>query len=239
MQIKNSVALVTGGNRGLGKALVQALRNAGAAKVYAAAREPSTISTSEGVVPVRLDVIDPSNVRALANELRDVNILVNNAGIIIRSPSILDPASLESLRQEAETNVLGPLALAQAFAPVLAANGGGAILNVLSALSWISLAGVETYSATKSAAWSLTNGLRHALSGQGTQVVALHVGFMDTDMTRALPVQKADPEEVARAAVEGIERGESEVLADATSAQLKQALGTGVYLSPVPAAAGD
>jgi NAD(P)-dependent dehydrogenase (short-subunit alcohol dehydrogenase family) len=234
MQISGSVALVTGANRGLGKAFVQALLDAGALKVYAAARDPSTMSPAEGVVPVKLDVTNPADIRAVANDLRDVSLLVNNAGISIHSPSALDPASLDALRKETETNVLGPLALTQAFAPILAANGGGAILNVLSALSWISITGAETYSATKSAAWSLTNGLRHALGGQGTQVVALHVGFMDTDMTRGLPVPKADPGEVARAGIAGIEKGELEVLADETSVQLKQSLSAGVYLKPIP-----
>lgn len=234
MQIKNCVALVTGANRGLGRAFVQALLDAGASKVYAAARDPSKIPPAKGVVAVKLDVTDPADIRSAAGELRDVNLLINNAGVSIRSASVLEPASLDSLRKEIETNVFGPLALTQMFAPILAANGGGAVLNVLSALSWISLTGVETYSATKSAAWSLTNGLRHVLDRQGTQVVALHVGFMDTDMTRGLPVPKADPDDVARAAIAGIEKGEAEVLADATSVQLKQSISAGVYLKPLP-----
>ena len=233
MQIKNSVALVTGANRGLGKAFVQALLDAGAAKVYAAARDPSMVSPMKNVIAVKLDVTNPADIHALASKLPDVNILVNNAGISIRVPDVLDPASHDALRKELETNVFGPLGLTQAFAPALAANGGGAVLNVLSALSWASVTGVETYCASKSAAWSLTNGLRHALNTQGTQVVALHVGFMDTDMTRNLPVPKANPNDVARAGIAGIERGELEVLADAASAQLKQGLSSGVYLQPL------
>lgn len=233
MQIKGSTALVTGANRGLGKAFVQALLDKGASKVYAAARDPATIVQAEGVVPIKLDVTNPADIYAAALNCRDVNLLVNNAGLSVRSAGILDSGSLHTLRQEIDTNVFGPLALTQAFSAILAANGGGAVLNVLSALSWVSMTGVETYSATKSAAWSLTNGLRHVLSQQGTQVVALHVGFMDTDMTRGLPVPKADPNDVALAGVAGIEGDEVEVLADATSVQLKQGLNAGVYLAPI------
>jgi NAD(P)-dependent dehydrogenase (short-subunit alcohol dehydrogenase family) len=234
MKIKGSVALVTGANRGLGRAFVKALLDGGASKIYAAARDSGTIPAAEHVVPVKLDVTNPEDIRAVATEHRDINLLVNNAGISVRSPGILDPVSLDSLRKELETNVIGPLAVSQALAPTLAANGGGAILNVLSALSWASISGAETYSATKSAAWSLTNGLRHVLSGQGTQVVALHVAFMDTDMTRGLPVPKSDPYNVARIALSGVERGDLEVLADSVTVQLKEGLGAGVYLKSLP-----
>jgi len=234
MKINGSVALVTGANRGLGKAFVQALSQAGARKIYAAARDPATIAAADGIVPIKLDVTNPEHIRSAAAEFRDVSVLINNAGISIRSPSALDPASSDALRKEMETNVFGPLSLVQAFAPILASNGGGAVLNVLSALSWVSITGVETYCATKSAAWSLTNGLRHSLSQQGTQVVALHVGYMDTDMTKNLPVTKSDPNVVARDAISAIEKGEVEILADATSVQLKQALSSGVYLKPLP-----
>ena len=233
MQITGSVALVTGANRGLGKAFVQALLNAGATKIYAAARNPETIEPVAGVVPIKLDVTSSADIQSAAARFKDVDILINNAGINTRSVDVLDPASIDTLRKEAETNVFGPLALVQAFAPILAANGGGAVLNVLSALSWVSMTGAETYCATKSAAWSLTNGLRHVLSQRGTQVVALHVGFMDTDMTRGLPVPKADPNDVARDALAAIAKGEVEILADATSVQLKQALSAGVYLKPL------
>jgi NAD(P)-dependent dehydrogenase (short-subunit alcohol dehydrogenase family) len=236
MKINGSVALVTGANRGLGKAFVEALSRAGAAKIYAAARDPASIVPAAGVVPIQLDVTNPEHIRSAAAELRDVSVLINNAGIGIRAQSALDPTSSDVLRKEMETNVFGPLSLIQAFAPTLAANGGGAVLNVLSVLSWISVTGVETYCATKSAAWSLTNGLRHVLGEQGTQVVALHVGYMDTDMTRNLSVPKADPNVVATNAISAIESGEVEILADATSVQLKGGLSSGVYLKPIPRA---
>ena len=229
MDIRGSVALVTGANRGLGKAFVQALLAAGAKKVYAAARDPATVAPMVGVVPLRLDVTNADDIAAAAREYRDVTLLVNNAGII-RGAGLLDKSSLDAARAEWETLFLGPLALSQAFAPTLAANGGGAIVNVLSALSWVSLPGSATYSAAKAAAWSMTNGLRNELQGQGTQVTALHVGFMDTDMVRGLEVPKTDPFEVAQRTLAGVQQGEVEVLADALSVQLKQGLSAGVYL---------
>jgi NAD(P)-dependent dehydrogenase (short-subunit alcohol dehydrogenase family) len=228
MKVQNSVALVTGANRGLGLAFARALLARGARKVYAAARDPSTVNLA-GVEPIRLDVTRPEELDAAVARAGDVQLLVNNAGIVRGSP-LLGPDAVEGARAEFETNVLGPLAVSRAFAPVLAHNGGGAILNVLSALSWITLPRVRTYSASKAAAWALTNGLRAELRDQGTQVVALHVGFMDTDMTRGLAVPKAKPEDVVAAALDGLEAGEAEVLADGTSRQIKEALSRGVYL---------
>lgn len=233
MKIQGSTALVTGANRGLGAAFVQALLEAGATKVYAAARDPSGIAAAGGVVPLKLDVTNADDIAAAAAAAGDVNLLINNAGIMAGERDILGAASLAALRKEFETNVVAPLALSQAFAPVLAANGGGAIVNVLSALSWVSLTGTETYSASKAAAWSIGNGLRHVLRERGIQVVSLHVGYMDTDMTRGLPVEKSDPHAVARATLAAVNAGELEVLADGVSAQLKQGLSAGVYLQPI------
>lgn len=234
MKIEGSVALVTGANRGFGKAFVQALLNAGAAKVHAAARDPAMIEPAERVVPVKVDVTNADDILTAVARCQDVNLLINNAGTIVRTPNALDPAAVDALRQEFAVNVFGPLQLTQAFAPVLKANGGGAVLNILSALSWISVTGAETYCASKAAAWSLTNGLRHVLTTQGTQVAALHVGYMDTDMARDLTVPKSDPLAVAKSALEAIGRGESEILADPGSVFLKKALGSGVYLKPMP-----
>jgi NAD(P)-dependent dehydrogenase (short-subunit alcohol dehydrogenase family) len=230
MKIRNSVALVTGANRGLGEALVKALLAAGASKVYAAARDLSSI-TLTGVERIQLDVTRPEEVAAAANACPDVTLLINNAGISRSSP-LLSAASAAAARAELETNFFGPLAMSQAFAPVLAANGGGAIVNVLSALSWINLSGAATYSASKSAAWSLTNGLRNELRAQGTQVVGLHVGFMDTDMARSVTAPKASPAEVARQTLEALEAGLEEVLADDVTRRVKQGLSAerGVYL---------
>lgn len=232
MEIQNSVALVTGANRGLGLAFTQALLAGGARKVYAAARDPATVK-QPGVQPVRLDVTDPAQVAATAAELGDVTLVINNAGII-RGSGFLGEKGVEAVRAELETNFFGPVHVSRAFAPILARNGGGAIVNVLSALSWVAFPSSSTYSASKAAAWAFSNGLRNELRGQGTQVLALHVGYMDTDMVREVAAPKSKPEDVARQVLEALEAGKSEVLADEVSRRLKQNLSAepGVYLLP-------
>lgn len=169
MKIENAVVLVTGANRGLGLEFAKQALARGAKKVYAAARDISTV-TLEGVVPVKLDVTKPENAQALAKALGDVTVVINNAGIA-RVGGFLNQDAQDLLREQLQTNVFGILNVSQAFSPVLAANGGGAILNVLSALSWINTPMLGSYGVSKSAAWGLTNGLRHELRGQGTQVV--------------------------------------------------------------------
>lgn len=228
MQVKNAVVLVTGANRGLGQAFVNALLEAGAAKIYAAARDASSI-TLAGVTPIQLDVTNAADIAAAAARCTDVTLLINNAGIG-RGSSFLAPGSADAARAELETNFFAPLALSQAFAPALKANGGGAIVNVLSVLSWLNLSGAATYSASKAAAWSLTNGLRGELRAQGTQVVGVHVGYMDTDMTRGLDAPKANPLDVARQTLAAVEAGQDEVLADELSRGVKQGLSASVYL---------
>ena len=232
MEIQNSVALVTGANRGLGLAFTQALLAGGARKVYAAARDPATVK-QPGVQPVRLDVTDPAQVAATAAELGDVTLVINNAGII-RGSGFLGEKGVEAVRAELETNFFGPVHVSRAFAPILARNGGGAIVNVLSALSWVAFPSSSTYSASKAAAWAFSNGLRNELRGQGTQVLALHVGYMDTDMVREVAAPKSKPEDVARQVLEALEAGKSEVLADEVSRRIKQNLSAepGVYLLP-------
>ena len=232
MKLQDSVALVTGANRGLGLAFTQALLAAGVRKVYAAARDPASIKQA-GVQAVKLDVTSAAEVEALAKKLSDVTLLVNNAGIALGS-SFLAPGAIEAQRAELDTNFFGPLLLARAFAPVLAKNGGGAIVNVLSALSWVTFPSNSTYSATKSAAWSLTNGLRNELAGQGTQLLGLHVGYMDTDMVRHIEAPKSKPEDVVRQTLEALEAGKSEILADEPSRQIKKNLSAepGIYLVP-------
>ncbi len=228
MKLKNAVVFVTGANRGLGRAFAEAARAAGAAKVYAAARDAARIDLP-GVVPIPLDVTDPAQVARAAALCSDVTLLINNAGIS-RGTSLLADQAFDAARDELETNFFGPWALARAFAPVLRGNGGGAVLNVLSVLSWVTLPGLATYSASKAAAWSLSNGLRNELKAQGTQVTSLHVGYMDTDMAHGLDAPKAAPADVARLALEGVEAGAFEVLADGTSQHVKQTLS-----SPTPA----
>jgi NAD(P)-dependent dehydrogenase (short-subunit alcohol dehydrogenase family) len=222
MKIKDSVVFITGANRGLGLAYARAALAAGAKKVYAAARDPKSI-TLEGVHAIALDVTKPGQVEAAARACGDVTLLINNAGIS-RGSGLLSPEAMDTARAEFETNFFGPWALSRAFAPVLAKNGGGAIVNVLSALSWISLPGAATYSTSKSATWSLSNGLRNELRGQGTQVVSVHVAFMDTDMASHVPGDKTSPDDVAKQTFAAVEAGLPEVLADAVTRQVKQGL---------------
>jgi NAD(P)-dependent dehydrogenase (short-subunit alcohol dehydrogenase family) len=221
MKIKDSVVLVTGANRGLGLAFARAALAAGAKKVYAAARDAKSVGL-EGVQAISLDVTNAQQVAAAARECGDVTLLINNAGISRGATFLSSPDAMDAARAELETNFFGPWAMSRAFAPVLAKNGGGAIVNVLSALSWLSLPSAATYSASKSAAWSLSNGLRNELRGQGTLVTSLHVAFMDTDMARDAPGNKASPDDVAKQVFAAVEAGLPEVLADETTRQLKQ-----------------
>jgi len=224
MKLKDAVVFITGANRGLGRAFAEAALAGGAAKVYAAARDPGSINIP-GVIPVALDVTDLDQVTRAAAMCTDVTLLINNAGIS-RQGHLLSDDAMAAARSEMETNFFGPWALARAFAPILWGNGGGAVLNVLSVLSWVTLPNVATYSASKAAAWALSNGLRAEFKAQGTQVTSLHVGYMDTDMTRGLNAPKSDPAVVARLALAGIEAGAFEVLADDISRQVKQSLST-------------
>lgn len=228
MDIRHSVALVTGANRGFGRAIAAALLARGANKVYAAARDPASVDLP-GVVPVKLDITSPADVAAAAAALTDVNLLVNNAGIIERSTALGDEAAG---RREMETNFFGTLAMSRAFAPILASNGGGALANVLSVLSWVAIPGTAMYSASKAAAWALTNALRQELAAQNTLVTALHVGYMDTDMASHVQTPKSNPTDVANQLLDAVRDGREEVLADELSRQVKAGLAAdpGVYI---------
>jgi NAD(P)-dependent dehydrogenase (short-subunit alcohol dehydrogenase family) len=205
------VALVTGANRGLGKRFATDLLARGA-KVYAAARRPETIDIP-GVVPVALDITDPESVRRAAEIASDVNVLVNNAGVSTQSGLL--SGDMDDIRLEMETHYFGTLQMIRAFAPVVENNGGGAILNVLSVLSWVHAAQFGAYSAAKAAGWALTDAAREELAPRGIHVAALHVGFMDTDMASFVPAdQKVDPSVVAAAALDGLFAGQPEILAD-------------------------
>jgi NAD(P)-dependent dehydrogenase (short-subunit alcohol dehydrogenase family) len=222
MHIQNAVVLITGANRGVGLAFAREAFKRGARKVYAGARDPDSV-TLPGVEAVRLDVTRPDQVAAAAARLGDVTLVINNAGIA-RVGSVLKDDAIEALRAHLETNALGTLRIAQAFAPVLARNGGGALLNVLSVLAWVSSSMLGTYAASKSAAWSLTNALRIELKAQQTQVLALHMGFVDTDLTRDFALPKVSPESVVARAFDALEAGHEEVLADDITRQVRQGL---------------
>lgn len=223
LQIEGTVALVTGANRGIGKAFVDALLERGAAKVYAGVRDPAAVASADPRVrPVRLDVTDAAQVAAVAIELDDVQLVVNNAGVA--HPGTPTAASLEGARAELDVNYFGLVAMTQAFAPVLAANGGGAFVNVLSVASWVASPLLSTYAASKAAAWSFSNAARVELKRQDTQVVGVHVGFVDTDLTAALDVEKVEPAAVATAALNAVEAGEPEAAVDEISRQVKAGL---------------
>ncbi|MDR7274371.1 SDR family oxidoreductase [Catenuloplanes atrovinosus] len=222
MRIANQIALVTGANRGLGRHFAEQLLERGAAKVYATARRPEAVDLP-GVEVLRLDVTDQASITEAAARATDVTLLVNNAGISTRSNLLTgDPADV---RADLDTNFWGTLAVTKAFAPILGANGGGGILNVLSAMSWFSYDGSNSYAVAKAAAWALTNGVRLELAGQGTRVAAFHLGVADTDFSAwytATP--KMDPAAVVRAGLDGLEAGQIEILGDEWSAAIKASL---------------
>jgi NAD(P)-dependent dehydrogenase (short-subunit alcohol dehydrogenase family) len=221
VDIVGSVALVTGANRGLGREFVEQLRERGAEKVYAAARDVSTVTTP-GVVPLAVDLLDPAGIERAARQAGDVTLLVNNAGIT--TGQNLVRGELAEIRREMETHFFGTLAVTRAFADILGRNGGGAIINVLSALSWFSWDGATSYSAAKAAEWSLTAGTRVELAGQGTQVLGLHLGAADTDMMRGYEGPLLKPRDVVRAALDGLTDGAAEVLVDDWSRTVKAGL---------------
>ncbi|OBK18435.1 SDR family oxidoreductase [Mycobacterium asiaticum] len=217
--VKNKVVVVTGGRRGLGAALVDEVLARGARKVYSTARS-SFADGRPAVVTHPLEVRSEESVAALAEVAGDAEIVINNAGVLI--PDSLLTGNFESISETFDTNVFGPLRVTRAFAPILAANGGGAVVNVHSVLSW--LAGSGAYGASKAAIWSVTNSLRVELAAQRTQVVGVHAGFIDTDMVSALPLQKTTPADIAKRIVDGLEAGAVEVLTDDVTVNVKSVL---------------
>lgn len=221
MEIDGSVALVTGAGRGLGREFVRQLHARGARRIYATSRTEPTVDLP-GVESFALDVTVPEQVERAARIAGDVSLLVNNAGVSTLTPLVT--GDLATIRHELDVHFWGTLAMVRAFAPVLAANGGGAVLDMLSALSWRTYDGAAAYAAAKAAAWSLTDSIRLELAGQGTQVVGLFAGAIDTDMMAGFDIPKADPVQVVRAALDGVADGDLEVVVDATAAQAKASL---------------
>jgi NAD(P)-dependent dehydrogenase (short-subunit alcohol dehydrogenase family) len=219
--LNGAVVLVTGANGGIGTQFVREALARGAAKVYATARNPRTWD-DDRIVPLTLDVTDSASIQAAADAAQDVTVLINNAGTSTSTPGILTHSD-EEIRANVETNFLGPLFLARAFAPILSAKGGNtAIIDIHSALSWYAVMGI--YSATKAALWSATNSLRLELAPAGVHVVGVHVGYVDTAMTANVTGPKIDPAVLVGQVFDATEAGEYEILADDTSVQLKAGL---------------
>lgn len=221
MEIQGTTALVTGANRGIGKAIADELIARGAGRVYAGVRDVTSV-TDDRLIPVALDVTDLAQVRSEAEQLGDVCIVVNNAGIGGGATPL--SADLDDARAQLEVNYLGLIAMTQAFAPVLIANGGGAFVNVLSVVSWVALPSLATYSASKSAAWSFTNAARVELAPSGVEVVGVHVGFVDTDLTAGLVVDKVAPHLVAVSALDAVQNSAPEAVVDDFSRAMKSHL---------------
>jgi NAD(P)-dependent dehydrogenase (short-subunit alcohol dehydrogenase family) len=211
MQVKGCTALVTGTNRGIGQAFVQALLDAGAARVYAASRTGEGLPPAAGnLVPLRIDVTDEASIAAAAAKARDVTLLINNAGVNTNT-GLLHAPSLEGARNEMEVNYFGTLRMCRAFAPILKANGGGAIVNMISIVALAHLPMMGSLSASKAALWSLTQGVRAELKSQGTAVTGVFPGAVDTRMTEGVPVPKITPAEAARGALDAVESGTEEI----------------------------
>jgi NAD(P)-dependent dehydrogenase (short-subunit alcohol dehydrogenase family) len=226
VQLSGARALVTGANRGLGKAFVAELLKRDVAVVYAAARNPETIDVDDDrIIPIRLDVTNPDDVRAAASRCADVTVLINNAGAMLRSP-LLAATDLSAARSEMETNYFGTLEMCRAFAPVLAKNGGGALVNILSVASWLASPFNGSYSASKSAQWALTNAIRTELRATGTLVIGVHAGWIDTDMAANVPQAKISTGDVAAQTLDAVQSGDEEVITDDATRQVKASLPT-------------
>ncbi len=222
MQIQNTVALVTGANRGVGRALVAALLDAGATKIYATARTDDGLSAlgaiSPKVTPLRLEVTDTEQVTTLAERASDTNLLINNAAIIGFGGAL--DAEASAISNNLEVNLFGPLNVTRAMIPVLEANGLGAVVNMLTLLSLASMPGITPYNISKAAAWSMTLSLRAELEPKNIAVHGIFPGAIDTDMIADFHMDKADPSAVARAIIEGVNRGDEDIFPDEMARQV-------------------
>jgi NAD(P)-dependent dehydrogenase (short-subunit alcohol dehydrogenase family) len=228
MDIRGCVALVTGGNRGIGEAFVRVLLESGASRVYAGSRDAAGAAHLEREYPgrcvaIELDVTDAAEVEAAVQRCGDVNLLVNNAGLFANKLLIGAP-DMEAARQEMEVNYFGTLAMCRAFAPILGRNGGGAIVNVLSAAAIVSVPNMGGYGPSKAATRSLSGAVRAELAPQGTQVTALIVGSVDTRMAAHVEGAKEKPEDIARAGLRAVTRGIDELDTDRMAVEVRAAL---------------
>ena len=227
-KIKDQVALVTGANGGIGSAFVAELLRAGVGRVYATARKPETLSdlaASDGgrVIPLELDITKPDQVNRLAADHGDVTLLINNAGTAAFA-GLIAAGDTDPARSEMETNYFGTLNMVRAFGPVLAANGGGAIVNISSMAALVNFPVLGSYSASKAAVHSLTQGIRAELAAKGTHVLGVYPGPVDTRMAADLTMDKATPNEVARRVLEALEAGDEDVYPDSTAVEMHAGL---------------
>jgi NAD(P)-dependent dehydrogenase (short-subunit alcohol dehydrogenase family) len=230
MDIQGSVAFVTGANRGIGKAFIAALVQAGARRIYATARNVETLKdmvalAPDRIVPIALDVTHPEQILAAAQIATDVTLLINNAGVL-SAGGLFAPNSVENAQWEMNTNYFGTLKMVRAFAPILKANGGGAIVNVLSIASVVNVPVFSSYSASKAALHSLTQGIRAELAQQGTQVIGVFPGPVDTDMSEGVPMDKVAPSEIANASLQAVEQRIEDVYPDPVAQNVFAALNT-------------
>ncbi|HEY1382451.1 MAG TPA: SDR family oxidoreductase, partial [Dongiaceae bacterium] len=213
--IAGAVALVTGCNRGIGPETVRALLKAGAKKIYVGARRLDGIKglvaeAPDRLHPIEIDVTKPDQIAAAARAAKDVTLLVNNAGVNFNTP-LMAIESTDNTRREMEVNYFGTLAMCRAFQPILKANGGGAIVTMLSILSHVNLPLMGSLCASKAALLSLTQAVRAELKAQGTHVMGVLPGAVDTDMTAGVNVPKIQPAYVAAAIIDGLRRRADEI----------------------------
>jgi NAD(P)-dependent dehydrogenase (short-subunit alcohol dehydrogenase family) len=223
MQPQDSVVVITGANRGIGKALVEAYLKRGVKKVYAAARQQAAVAElvaldKQRVIALEVDVTKPATLAAAAKAAHDANVLINNAGVLSFA-NILD-ASEESLRQDMEVNYFGLIATTKAFVPVIERSGGGSIANLLSVVSLASMPAIAGYNASKAAAFSITQAMRADLAARKIHVLGIFPGPIDTDMAKDLPMEKTPPAIVANEIIDGIAAGAEDVFPDPMSKQV-------------------
>jgi len=228
MKLRDSIALVTGANQGLGKCYTEELLRLGSEKVYACGLsleclEPLCEAHGGRIVPLKLDVTDPGDIAAAAEAAPDLTVLLNNAGLL-EAKGLIEAGSIDGFRREMDVNVFGLADMSLAFATVISGNGGGAIINMLSAASLANFPPFGTYCATKASAMSITHCLRYELKDKGIEVFGIYAGLIDTDMLKSVRGEKSDPKDIAAAALKGVEAGITDIDTDNRAKRLRMML---------------